>query len=322
MPVRGATGAARLDDLHVGPVAGAVSSTGPEAGPGVRWGVDRRGDPEALARAVARARPVSLVREHRLPVLTALEGLLPDAGLVRGTTVAVTGTSLALALAAGPSRAGSWVALVGVPWLGLAAVAGLGLALERVAVVAEPEPAVWATVAAALVGAFDVVVVAEPERVRAADARRLAARARERGTVLVAVRPSATAAGVRAGGRGDRGDRHGLEADLRLALTTVGWEGLGDGHGHLRARRVRVEATGRRRAARPRVVDLWLPGPDGSVLVAADPVVRRGEGSGPGLDGSVQVVADPVVRRGEGGRSAPTVAALRVVEPPGRRRAG
>jgi hypothetical protein len=215
----------------------------------------------ALAEVVARTRPVSLAREQTLPVLPALGGLLPDAALARGTTVAVTGASLALALAAGPSRAGSWVVLVGVPWLGLGAVAGLGLALERVAVVAPPEPAAWATVVAALVGAFDVVLVAEPPRVRAAEARRLAARARERGTVLVAVGPSEAVPSAVAGA--PRQPR--LEADLRLGTAPLAWEGLADGHGHLRARRVRATATGRRRAGRPRTVDLWLPGPDGAV---------------------------------------------------------
>lgn len=216
---------------------------------------------QALAEVVARTRPVSLAREQTLPVLPALGGLLPDASLARGSTVAVTGASLALALAAGPSRAGSWVALVGVPWLGLGAVAGLGLALERVAVVAPPEPVAWATVVAALVGAFDVVLVAEPPRVRAGEARRLAARARERGTVLVAVRPSEA---VPCGGGATPRDPR-LEADLRLDAVPLAWEGVGRGHGHLRARRVRVTATGRRRAARPRTVDLWLPGSDGAV---------------------------------------------------------
>ncbi|MFN8041454.1 MAG: hypothetical protein U0Q07_19710 [Acidimicrobiales bacterium] len=231
-----------------------------------------RGDAAALAEAMARTRPVSLAREHTLPVVEALQDLVPGAALARGSTVGVVGTSLALALAAGPSRAGSWVALVGLPWLGLGAVAGLGLALERVAVVAPPEPSSWATVTAALVGAFDLVVVAEPARVGAADARRLAARARERGTVLVRVLPSPAVPGPAVAGGSTGAGR--LEVDLRLAVTATRWEGLGHGHGHLRARRVRVEATGRRRAARPRTADLWLPAVDGTV--------RAVVGSGPG----------------------------------------
>ena len=264
MAVQGA--AARLDEARLDGAGldGAVVAL-PRAVP--------RGDAAALAEAMARTRPISLAREHTLPVVGALEGLVPGAALARGSTVGVVGTSLALAVAAGPSQAGSWVALVGVPWLGLGAVAGLGLALERVAVVAPPEPASWATVTAALVGAFDVVVVAEPARVGAADARRLAARARERGTVLVRVQPSPAVPGLGAVG----GAR--LEADLRLAVTASRWEGLGLGHGHLRARRVRVEATGRRRAARPRTADLWLPAADGTIGVATEPARGRPSGS-------------------------------------------
>jgi hypothetical protein len=61
-------------------------------------------------------------------------------------------------------------------------------------------------------------------------------------------------------------------ADLRL--TTVGerWNGLGDGHGRLRARRVRVRVSGRHGvAAVPREGQLWLPAPDGSVAVVTEP---------------------------------------------------
>ncbi|MST34224.1 hypothetical protein GHK86_16030, partial [Acidimicrobiaceae bacterium USS-CC1] len=46
-------------------------------------------------------------------------------------------TSLALTLAAGPSRAGSWVAAVGVPCLGARAAAELGVDLDRLVLVPE-----------------------------------------------------------------------------------------------------------------------------------------------------------------------------------------
>src|SRR5207302_7365787 len=79
------------------------------------------------------ARPVSLARERTLPVLPALAELLPEGGLRRGSTVTVLGdaTSLALALLAGPSQAGSWCAAVGLPSLGLVAAAEVGIVLER-----------------------------------------------------------------------------------------------------------------------------------------------------------------------------------------------
>ena len=143
----------------------------------------------ALRDIADRARPVALAGERLLPVLRALEELLPDRGLRRGSTIAVGGgpaaTSLALALVTGPSAAGSWCAAVGAPTLGLVAAAELGIALERFPLVASPPPAEWPTVVAALLDAFDVVLAWAPPHLRAVAGRRLVARARERGSVLV-----------------------------------------------------------------------------------------------------------------------------------------
>ncbi|MGQ0434769.1 MAG: hypothetical protein ACT452_20460 [Microthrixaceae bacterium] len=223
----------------------------------------RRLEQSDLAGLAERVRPVTLTREQRLPVLPALEALLPGAGLRRGATVsvgAVAGvggaTSLALALVAQASIAGSWVAAVGVPSLGLVAADELGVALERLVLVAAPERDAWGGVAAALVDGFDVVVLqAGRGGVRPTDARRLVARARERGAVLVQLGP---------------GWPDG--ADLALQVTAAHWEGLGDGHGHLQARKVRVSRGGRGEAAQPRHLDLWLPGASGEVEVVTEPV--------------------------------------------------
>ncbi len=186
-------------------------------------------------------RPVSLAGEQVLPVLPALQSLLPGGVLRRGSTVVVAGsTSLALALAAAPSASGSWCAAVGLPSLGLVAVAELGVSLERLALVGAPGGS-WPAVVAALVDALDVVVVHPPTPARAADVRRLAARVRERGAVLVPVCSSWEG------------------ADVRLGVTRSEWHGLGAGHGHLRARRLEVAAQGRGAAARPRRACVWLP---------------------------------------------------------------
>ena len=67
-------------------------------------------------------------------------------------------TSMALAVAAGPTRAGSWVACVGSDELGWSAAAETGVDLDRLVVV-RSTPQSWATVTAALVDAFDVVAV-------------------------------------------------------------------------------------------------------------------------------------------------------------------
>ncbi|HEX6238543.1 MAG TPA: hypothetical protein VFZ68_15185 [Acidimicrobiales bacterium] len=236
----------------------------------------RRTDiPDALDALAERVRPTTLARDRRFPVLPALEPLLPGAGLRRGSTVAVgaapgvTGaTSLALALAAGASRDGSWVAAVGLGSLGLVAAAELGVALERFVVVADPggrgrpaggrhggadasRRAGWPAVVAALVDGFDVVLVAAGPgtSLRAADVRRLTARGRERGAVLVAV----------------GGELPGERSPVRLSVVASRWSGLDRGTGHLRCREATVEATGRGDATRRRRARLWLPGPDGGV---------------------------------------------------------
>src|SRR5918994_1936737 len=71
----------------------------------------------------------TLADERLLPVVPALQPLLPSGGLRRGTTVAVTSSAaLALALVAGASAAGSWVAAVGLPDLGIVAAVETGIA--------------------------------------------------------------------------------------------------------------------------------------------------------------------------------------------------
>ena len=243
---------------------------------------DAGGASEVIDDLAGRIRPTDLARDRSVAVLPPFDALLPASGLRRGTTVAVgarpgvTGaTSLSLALAAGASQAGSWVAAVGLGSLGLAAAAELGVALERLVLVADPgrERAGWATVVAALVDGFDIVLVAPGGRgsgggrLRAGDARRLVARVREREAVLVAV----------------GGDLPGERSPLRLTVTSSTWEGLGEGWGHLQGRRVAVEAEGRGEAARGRQAELWLPGPDGTVAVAepvAEPIPLRRPGTG------------------------------------------
>jgi hypothetical protein len=205
-----------------------------------------------------RIRPMVLAREQVLPVPEPFAPLLPGTGLRRGSTVSVTatgvggGTSLALALVAEASRAGSWTAAVGLPSLGLVAAEEAGIALERLVLVAAPERATWGGVVAALVDGFDVLLLhATRGGVRPVDARKLVARARERGTVLVQLGP---------GWEG--------EADLALRIVEARWHGVDDGYGHLTARRIVLEATGRGAAARPRRAELWLPAADGSVAAA------------------------------------------------------
>lgn len=216
---------------------------------------------DRLRRVADRVCPVVLAGEQVLPVLGPLVPLFPDGGLRRGSSVSIQARpgagalSLTYAVAAGPVAAGSWVAMVGLASAGLVSAAELGVPLERVVSIRAPEPGQWAGVVAALVGAFDLVLVAPRHRVKHADARRLAARSRERGSVL-----------LRVGGGGHRWPEG---ADLTLSVVAGRWAGLGAGFGHLRSRQVSVEVGGRREAARPRRHELLLPGPDGAVARAA-----------------------------------------------------
>jgi len=210
---------------------------------------------QELAGRIERTGLPGMVDDRLLPVLPPLTSLLPSGGLRRGTTVAVQGsTSLVLALMAGPSQAGSWCAIVGLGSLGVVAAAEMGVALDRLALVPAPGPE-WPVVVAALLDALDLVVVVSPERARGSDARRLSARARQRGAVLVPF-----------------GQWEG--ADLRLSADKGVWDGLGPGHGQLRTRRTAVSAEGRGSAARRRRIQLWLPAPGGGIRLE-DEAPRR-----------------------------------------------
>nr|WP_236650424.1 hypothetical protein [Kutzneria albida] len=181
-----------------------------------------------------------------LPVLDGLADLLPWGGLRRGSTVVVRGsTTLLLALLAAATVNGSWAAVVGVPDLGLLAAAELGVVVHRLALVPQPGEQLLA-VTGALLDGFDLVAVRQAGELREADARRLSARARNRGAVLVPF-----------------GQWPG--ADLELDCTGR-WSGLGEGHGYLRQREVVVRSRGRGAAARGNQVRLVLPGQDGIAL--------------------------------------------------------
>src|SRR5215216_2152482 len=227
----------------------------------------------------------TLADERLLPVVPALRPLLPGRGLRRGTTVTVIrSAALALALVAGASAAGSWVAAVGLPDLGIVAAAETGIALERLALVPAPGSRAWPAVVAALLDAVDVVLVRAPARLPAAQARRLAARARERGAVLVPL------------------GAWPEPADLRLAVTASTWRGLGQGHGSLRARQVEVLVAGRGAAARERRTLLWLPSPDGTIVPVAPPGVPR---VGPGGPAGLALAGEGDAPAGEGRSPGP-----------------
>jgi hypothetical protein len=173
-----------------------------------------------------------------------------------GASYAVDRPALAMALMSEASGAGAWSAVIGVPDFGLEAASGLGVDLERTVLVPEPGDA-WVEVTAALIDVLQIVVVRPRGRVTQHQAARLSSRLRQRDAVLLAV-----------------GDWPRPEA--RLAVRRSDWSGIGHGHGRLVAHRASVVAdlnTGGRRE-----VDLWLPGPDQELRVAA-----RADGQADGL---------------------------------------
>jgi hypothetical protein len=204
----------------------------------------------AELRAIAgRAQSSAVLASQRTRQVNGPFAALFPQGLRPGTSVAVRAArpSLesaamrnAITLAAGVVPADGWVAAVGVPSLGVLAAAEAGLALERLVFFAAPAT-VWGTVAIAAVDAFDVVVLSVPARPRAAEVRRLAGRARERSTTVIAMGPGVAAWG----------------GEARLLTSAVSWDGLGDGHGTLQSCRVSIELDGRG-AVRPRQMDLVL----------------------------------------------------------------
>lgn len=195
-----------------------------------------------LDRAARHARPLVLAGERVVPVAGPLRELIPGGAVQRGTVVAVDGapgggsTSVALQLAAAATAAGEWAVGVELEAARAGGLGGLaareaGVALEQFAVVRRVPPTRWAAVVAALLDGVGMVVAEVPVHARDRDARRLLARARERGAVLVTL------------------GAWPVEAALRLrAEGSIWYEAAGAGV--LGARDLRVEVAGRGKAAR------------------------------------------------------------------------
>jgi hypothetical protein len=174
----------------------------------------------------------SVDRERVLPVCDALAGLFPWGGLRRGSTVAVRGSvTVLLALLADATAGGSWAGVIGMPRLGVVAAAELGVAVSRLALVPNPGADLPA-VAGALLDGMDIVVISAAGRISEANARKLSARARNRGAVMIPFGPWPG-------------------ADLEVTHVRSQWTGMDSGYGHLRTRELTIAARGRGAAARP-----------------------------------------------------------------------
>ena len=176
----------------------------------------------SLAEAGAATRPdvvPGTIRPPRaiLPVTPDISALLPYGGLATVTAITASrrgATSLLWRLLAGPTRAGAWCALVGMPGRYPLAATAAGADLERLAFVDVAGPLI-ADAAGALAEGVAAMVVPS-DALTPAQARRLTARARKGGTAIVwwETRPVAG-------------------PDARLEVARVRWKGLRANAGRL-----------------------------------------------------------------------------------------
>ena len=191
-----------------------------------------------------------------LPTHPAIASLLPGGALQQGGAYSVERSStLIMALLAGPSAAGSWCGVVGMPEFGVEAAAGYGIDLERLVLVPHPGDQ-WLQVTAAIADVMTVVVTRPPKQASDGQVARLAARLRQRGATLIVLGAWP-------------------QTEAMLSITESNWSGIGHGHGHLTAREVTVTVSTRTNG-RPRSARLWLPDREARFSTAGSPVVTLG----------------------------------------------
>lgn len=160
--------------------------------------------------------------------------------------------SLAFASVVDAVASGSWLAVVSVPELGIDAALGLGLDPVRVVRVDVADPACWVDVIAACLDGFELVITVAPQRLSEGAWRKVLSRVRSKEAVLVTI-----------------GDHKVVSGDVQLRAFGPEWT-WARGHSHLLARRLHVEATGRR-VPQTRKADLWLPAESGGIELADTP---------------------------------------------------
>ncbi|MEO6826203.1 MAG: hypothetical protein ABI255_11560 [Microbacteriaceae bacterium] len=183
------------------------------------------------------------LESRTLPTLPPLAELLPGGALHCGVAYSVQEShALVMALLAGPSGSGAWCGLVGLPDFGVEAAAGFGINLDRLVLVPHPGEQ-WLSVTAALADVLQLVVTRPPTRARDADAARLAARLRQRGSTLIAVGAWP-------------------QSEARLSVVASRWNGLNSGSGRLTDREATITVTVDAGLHRSRSGRLRLPASD------------------------------------------------------------
>lgn len=200
------------------------------------------------------------VRHPPLVVDGALAALFPEGGLVRGRVVDCRGSvavSLATALAAAATRSGTWLAIVGLTWIGIEHLAESGVDLDRVLLVdtAATAPQTWAERVVAVADGCEVVITSIPPGADDRLLRAIRQRLQARGAVMIVVDIADPV-----------GDQRSV-GDLVLSTVTRAWRGPREGAGHLQARCVEITVSGRR-VPRSSTSLWWFPGPDGRITPA------------------------------------------------------
>lgn len=198
--------------------------------------------PDAVRELQARIRSMQATKldTRLIPTHPVIAELLPGGGLKQGATYSVEhSATLIMALLAGPSAAGSWCGVVGVPEFGIEAASSFGIDLDRLVLVPNPGDQ-WLAVTAAIADVMGVVVTRPPRRTSDGNLARLAARLRQRGSTLLVL-------------------GSWPQSEAMLSLSESSWSGIGEGHGHLSARQVTVTVSTRAGSGRPRSARLWLP---------------------------------------------------------------
>lgn len=224
-------------DPIVDPAVGAVG----DAGAGAARGTARVRAVETVHELQARIDALQRTRldTRLMPTHEAIADLLPGGGLREGAVYALSPSSaLVMALLVGPSQAGSWCAVIGMPEFGVEAAEGMGIDLDRLVLVPHPGDA-WLTVAAAIADAIGVVVVRPGRAASDGAVAKLAGRLRERGATLLVLGPWP-------------------QAEAMISVADSRWAGLGEGHGLLSEREVTLTVT-TKQGGRPRSGRLLLP---------------------------------------------------------------
>ena len=170
--------------------------------------------------------------------------LLPWPRLRRGATICLAAkaasgtTSLLLALMAQLSRSGAWCALIGASSVSAVAAQQAGVSLSRLAFVETAERD-RETAAGALLNGIDLVAVHITSEVPSQMPRRLMAKARKRGNILVPFGPGA---------------QSWPNTDVSWSVEKTTWHGLNRGRGMLRHCELHVRA---RMHGRDRYGTVW-----------------------------------------------------------------